>query len=278
MTGPGSDHQPYDELAAAHALHALEPADEERFLRHAADCPRCLRSMTGFRDVAAALAETAPPAEPSQRLGERIRAAALAGPGQQKAPGARSVAGKPAAGRESAAAPAGPSRRRVTALRRHPGHRDHRARRRRRTALAAVAAVLIAAGGTWAGLAATGGAPRPPSAACVHAGSCAQVVLTSSATHRTVAKVIVSGGVAWLEPAAVAANPSDEIYVLWQITGAHTPLAVGSFDIRPGARHVIRLGALAAPYGRTWAFAVSLERGRTIPVSPSHPIALGQVA
>jgi hypothetical protein len=68
------------------------------------------------------------------------------------------------------------------------------------------------------------------------------------------------------------------VYVLWQITGAHVPLAVGSFDVRSGSRHAIKVGGLATAYRDTWAFAVSLEHGRAIPAQPSHPVALGQAA
>ena len=83
------DHTDFDELAAGHVLHALEHADEQRFLRHAEQCSRCQQTVAEFRAVAATLAQTAPPAEPSARLGERIMAVAradLAEPGRAAAP------------------------------------------------------------------------------------------------------------------------------------------------------------------------------------------------
>jgi plastocyanin len=139
--------------------------------------------------------------------------------------------------------------------------------------------VALIAGGVWAGVSTTGNnSPQPVLAACAHLRGCSQVTLTATRTGRPAATVIVHDGTVSMEPAAMAANPGDEIYVLWQITGAHTPLAVGSFDIRPGSRAPLRIGGLAAPYSSTWAFAVSLEHGRTIPASPSRPIALGQVS
>ena len=74
-----------------------------------------------------------------------------------------------------------------------------------------------------------------------------------------------------------ADDTATQVYVLWQITGAHTPLAVGSFDVaRHGGRPML-IGKLAVPYRGTWAFAVSIEHGRTIPATPSHAVALGQV-
>jgi hypothetical protein len=266
MTDPGPDHARLAELAAAHALHALEPDDEQAFTAHARQCPHCQQALAGYAEVAAALAETAPRAEPSPQLGPRILAAALADDPRDDRPGT------PAAGQEAAQPGTQPHpSRRVIPLRRRP--QWHRA------AAGAAAAAVIAAG-TWAGLAATGGGSSSPQtlAACARPHACTQVVLSGSATQRTVAKVVIQNGVAWMEPTAMAANPAGEIYVLWQITGAHTPLAVGSFDIRPGTLSAIRIGSLAAPYSGTWAFAVSLEHGRTIPASPSRPVALGQVS
>lgn len=73
-------HGEFRELAAGYALNALDPADEERFLQHAAACPDCLEQIAQFQEVAAALAETAPTAEPGSDLGNRILAATQHGP------------------------------------------------------------------------------------------------------------------------------------------------------------------------------------------------------
>ena len=85
-------------------------------------------------------------------------------------------------------------------------------------------------------------------------------------------------GEVWMQPTDMSANPADEIYVLWHITESHTPLAVGSFDVKAGVATPIKIGGLAAPYAGTSAFAVSLEHGRTIPAAPSGEVALGQVS
>lgn len=151
-------------------------------------------------------------------------------------------------------------------------------RRWQKRAVAAAAAVLVAVGGIWAGLAATSGGPPQPLAACTHPHACPQVTLTSATTHQTAAKVVIDDGVAWMEPSAMRANSADEIYVLWQVTGAPVPLAVGSFDVKAGATSPIKIGALPAPYHGTQAFAVSLEQGRTIPPRPSTPVAAGNVS
>jgi anti-sigma-K factor RskA len=259
MTGQEPGHEVFDELAAGHALDALEPEDERRFLRHATDCPRCRQSVADFRQVAAALAETAAETGPSAQLGDRILAAARADSGRLDHPAAARA--------PQDEGPAG-----VVPFRSRPRKSWHK------PAAVAAAAALLAGGGIWAGLAATASGPQLPLAVCARPHACMEVVLRAGPAQRPVARVVISDGVAWMEPAAMAANPASEIYVLWQITGAHVPLAVGSFDVRSGARVPIRVGSLAEPYAGTWAFAVSLEHGRTIPASPSPPVALGQVS
>lgn len=162
---------------------------------------------------------------------------------------------------------------------RHAARRQHLDRRWKRATAIAAALVLIAGGGVWAGLAETAGSPSAPLAICAQPHKCSEVTLVSAATHQVAAKVVVLNGEVWMVPADMAANnPIDQIYVLWQITGAHTPRAVGSFDVKTGAQAPIEIGALAAPYSGTWAFAVSLEHGTTIPATPSRAVALGQVS
>lgn len=275
MTDPRRDHTHYDELAAGYALHALDPEDELEFAGHVEDCPRCLQALADYAEVAAALADTAPAAEPDQHLGDRILAAAaadrsLSNGGRPAGPpaavdGDNNQAGKPSAG--------------VASLR----QRQHRRRRspRRLPLAAAAAAVLIAGGGIWAGLSGNGGSVVGQStvAGCLRAHQCREVELTDAAGHAPAAKVIVTAGSVWLMPSGIPADDSARhIYVLWQISGAHVPLAVGSFDVRGHGDTPIRIGKLAVPYHGTLAFAISLEHGRTIPAAPSHLVALGQVS
>lgn len=277
MTGGDVGHAEFAELAAGYALHALDPADERRFLQHAAGCPDCLAQIARFAEVAAALAETAPAAEPGGDLGERILAATRpspAGTGTQEraagdnTPGAsgRADPGPEDTGPAPAAEPTP-----VVPLR-------PRQRWLRRGAVAAAAA-LVAAGGIWGGLAATSGGTQPPLAMCAPPHACTEVPLVSPASHRVAAKVIVQGHEVWMLNIGMTANPRNDIYVLWQITGSHTPLAVGSFNIRTGSHAPIRIGGLAAlPSPGSTAFAVSLEHGRTIPAAPSNKLALGRVS
>jgi anti-sigma-K factor RskA len=265
MTGPGRNHHPFDELAMGYVLHVLAADEERRFVSHAEGCPRCQQALADYGEVAAALADITPAAEPSPQLEERIQAMARgdldktghpahrpAGPGDAQ-PGSTRIPG-------------------IMPLRRGAGRGWLRA-------AAVVAAAAAVGGGVWGGLAATSSGPQPPRPACVHERGCAEVLLTAAGTHQQVARVIISGGSAWLVPARLRPDdPADQIYVLWQITGARAPMAVGSFDIRPGSHAAIKIGALPKPYPGTRAFAISLEHGRAIPASPSRPVALGRVS
>jgi hypothetical protein len=269
VTDPRRDHTHYDELAAGYALHALDPAEELEFAGHVEDCPRCLQALADYAEVAAALAGTAPAAEPDQQLGDRILAAAAAD--RSLSNGGRRT-GPPAAGGGQAGEPPAA----LASLRQH----RHRRSPRRLQLAAAAAAVLIAGGGIWAGLSGNGGTPSPPTAAgCMHAPQCHEIELTDAAGHEPAAKVIVTAGSVWLVPTGIPADDTARrIYVLWQISGAHVPLAVGSFDVRGHGGTAIRIGKLAVTYHGTLAFAVSLEHGRTIPAAPSHLVALGQAS
>jgi anti-sigma-K factor RskA len=306
VTDPRPDHARFDELAAGYALGALEPEDEWRFRSHASQCDRCRQALTDYSAVAAALAEAAPDVRPDPQLRARILTAAASSPQQpdEAAPQPDEAVPQPdghafsaepasivAAGPEpTGVAPAEPEL--AGPITAGPGQAEpadtplapvtdlrSRARARRLKIATAAAAVIVAGAGTWGGLAAAGGSSPAATAGCVAASQCTQVVLTAAAGHQVVAgRVVVQGRAVWLRPAALPADDTArQIYVLWQLTGKHTPLAVGSFDVRAGSRTAIRIGTLAAPYSGTLAFAVSLEHGRTIPASPTRQVALGQV-
>jgi anti-sigma-K factor RskA len=270
VTDQRPDHARFDELAAGYALGALEPEDEWRFRAHASQCERCSQALADYTAVAAALAESAPDVRPSPALRARILAAAADRP-QPATAAIQQIAGPPTGGPDSAA-PAGTPQAPVVAL-------TSRLRSRRLKVAAAAAAVIVAGAGTYGGLTAAGAGQSAPAAGCVAASQCTQVTLTAATGHQVVAgQVIVEGRSVWLRPARLPADDAArQIYVLWQLTGKRTPLAVGSFDVRAGAQAAIRIGTLAAPYRGTLAFAVSLEPGRTIPASPTQQVALGQV-
>jgi anti-sigma-K factor RskA len=148
--------------------------------------------------------------------------------------------------------------------------------RRLRVVLAPLAAVLIAAGAIWSAV--SGGGPARPAAGCARARTCREVLLTRAGSTAAAAEVIVTGRTVWLRPADLPAdNTARQVYVLWQVSAGHAPVAVGAFDVGRHGRALLRIGSLTQPYGGTRAFAVSIEPGRVIPAAPSHPVAQGRV-
>ncbi len=148
--------------------------------------------------------------------------------------------------------------------------------RRMRVLLASLAAVVIAAGAAWSGL--SGGVAGRPAADCARARTCREVLLTRAGSAGPAAEVIVTGRTVWLRPAGLPAdNTARQVYVLWQVSADHAPVAVGAFDVGRHGRALLRIGSLTQPYGGTRAFAVSIEPGRAIPAAPSHPVARGRV-
>jgi anti-sigma-K factor RskA len=249
VTGDRGEHTAFDQLAAGFAIHALEPADEQRFREHLTRCAACADSLMQYQAALGGVAGLAEPVNPPAHLRDRIRAAAAAEPRQPTATAAVSS---------------------VTQL------ASRRGRPRGWWIAAAAAAVVAAVVGVVVSATTSGTRTESPLAACAATAGCHRIVLTDSATHRAAAVVVVRGDVAYLQADGLPAdNPTASIYVLWQITGQHTPLPVASFDVRAGVNHPIRVGTLAAPYADTSAFAVSLEPGRTIPAAPSHPVAVG---
>jgi anti-sigma-K factor RskA len=265
-----SGHEPFTELAAGYALDALDPADEDEFLRHLPGCDDCQQAVAEFTEVAAELAgsysDSAPPG-PDPQLGQRIMAAV-----------ARESAPEPGWDREAASRQHRPAGDQSTSV----GDLDRQRRKRRAVLVAlasAAAAVLVAVGVTWGTRPGSGERLAPPTAGCVSAGSCHQVVLASAAAPAGVARVIVAGRTVWLVPGRL--RPDDtarQIYVLWQLSAGKAPRAVGTFDVRGDRRRPLLVGSLTTAYGATKAFAVTLERGRTAPAVPSHPVATGLVS
>ncbi len=77
MTRPDL-HAPFEELAAGHALGALEPQDEQLFLAHLPSCARCARDLREHLETLTHLAYAPDPAEPPASLLEGIRAGVAA--------------------------------------------------------------------------------------------------------------------------------------------------------------------------------------------------------
>lgn len=65
-------HDDYKELIPAHALSALDAADERALNEHLATCAECRRDLAEWEATAASLALTARPMEPSPRVREQL--------------------------------------------------------------------------------------------------------------------------------------------------------------------------------------------------------------
>src|SRR3954471_2556281 len=72
MTAPGG-HEVFAELAAGHALDALEPADQQVFLEHLETCAECQQSVAWHTETLGHLAYAAEPAELPPGILEGIR-------------------------------------------------------------------------------------------------------------------------------------------------------------------------------------------------------------
>jgi len=71
-------HERYEELAAGHALSALEPEDEQAFVAHVSTCAQCERDLAEHQVTLSHLAYAPQAAEPPPSLLEGIRAGVLA--------------------------------------------------------------------------------------------------------------------------------------------------------------------------------------------------------
>lgn len=65
-------HDDYKEMIAAHALSALDAAEARALNEHLETCAECRRDLAEWQAVAASLALSAEPVEPSPHLRERI--------------------------------------------------------------------------------------------------------------------------------------------------------------------------------------------------------------
>jgi anti-sigma-K factor RskA len=65
-------HDDYKEMIAAHALSALDAAEERVLNEHLVTCEECRRELAEFEATAAGLALSVDPVEPSRRLREQI--------------------------------------------------------------------------------------------------------------------------------------------------------------------------------------------------------------
>lgn len=247
-------HQVYEELAAGHVLDALEPEDEELFLRHAAGCSRCEQDLRVHLETAAALAEGADPVELPPGSWERLRAAVVAESGERVF-----------AGGGSEVVPLAPRRRPPRVL---------------LAAAAAVAVLAVALGGATTVLRDHGGTSTAQqldaAAGRLGEGPGARVRLVDGGKQVTAVALPRADHVS-LVVDGLPANPSGTSYVLWAIGRGGNPVPVGRFDVRGDGVQLVR--GLAYPEGtQAAAFAITQEKGAVAPPTPhGAAVASGKV-
>ena len=259
---PIRSHQEWEELAAAHALDALDPEDEARLFAHVATCDLCQRSLDDYNLVAAQLGSLADDEEapPSWR---QIRSAVV---GPQVADVGSLLLPEPAD------EPSPDGRAPVVPI---PRQASPAPMWRRPRVLAAAAAVVLLIAGGLAGWKLSSGSPASATAAmtaCQQQSGCRVVRLHSSGSADTAA-VIVDDGHASVVPLTLANAPAGRMYVLWQLPrdgGGMIP--VESFR---QTRHQTAGSQLPHAYADTAAFAVSLEPAGSFPTRPAGILALG---
>lgn len=267
-----ADHGcPHVELAVGWALHALEPAEETLLFAHLPYCTECAGVIADTEAVSAALGASLPQVEPPPELEQRIMAAAVE-PAEHSG--------------GSVITELSPVSRLGSGSGSRRGVRGDRGGRLVPRLLAAAAAVVLLAASVALGVRVV---------QLEHQRAVAQEQLTalSDAIGRAsgpgvsrVALVTPDGqGVGMLFAGPRQAellttglpgnNPSGQIYVLWGLRGG-TPTALAGFDVAPDGPVVHPLPSIGEGRGFN-AYAVSLERGRALPRTPSKVLASGQV-
>lgn len=251
MTASDS-HAAFDELAAGHVLHALEPADEQFFLAHLGSCADCRRAVTEYTDTLGHLAYAAPSADLPAGILDGIRREVL-----------------PQAVPAPQAAPAPISLDRARARRR--GHLNAQSW----VGVAAAAAMVLSLGIWNVSLhrdrsQTDGRADRLAAAvSTLERGAKHRVELTDASGRPVAVAVVRANDTVSLVIDGLAPNDrSTSTYVLWQRGAYGVVRAVAAFDVRGTGVDVVENLPLARDVMGVQGFAVTREPGRRAPASP----------
>ena len=283
------EHGAFDELAVGWALHALEPEDEELFAAHLPTCPRCRQTVAETTDVMGALAGDLPPADPPERLRERLRAAVeevdqLPSPDRDGDRPARPV---------PPVAADGPTPERRPEVRSWGAHRaplplgaaDPQSSWRRvlPSALVAAGVAAVLALGTW-NVVLSSARDEAQATAAEQAELVDALLIPGQATiaplsdgGTTVATVVAREDRVQVVAHGLAPNDvQDQTYVVWgTAAGSATPL--GTFDVTSPQPVLWTVGSGAPGLDAYTGYAVSLEPGREMPSEPTEVVAQGEV-
>ena len=249
---PPGDHDVWAELAAGHALSALDDTDEAVYLEHATTCSTCRDLERDLAEVMAELALVIPSVTPPASLKASILQSIH--DEERQTPAVIEMAGRRSQrSAVSRATPAGaPSRSRVLGV---PLW----------AASAAAAVIAVALAVVWV---------VPAHKAQSIAARCAAVhcpIVDLTASGQSVAAVMVLDDTAYLDAHGLPATPAGDVYVVWSLppSGPPTPVA----GVRTGPRSgPVKVGTFTTPISNVSGFAVSAERSAALPATPTLPL------
>jgi anti-sigma-K factor RskA len=244
-----SSHEEWEEIAAGHALGALEPDDEQRFEAHLRTCAECRQVIADTEEVMAELAlapaQVSPPPELKARLMAAIHEASDDEPRM--------------------AAVSSPDTLEIVRARRNSTREAFAAHWVRFAAAASVVLLAVIAAGVWS----LGGSKT---------GDPQFVALQSTQPAAgQVVTVELLDGKAWTISTGLAANDTaTSQYVLWALPVSGGPVAMAGFDVTPG--HPVSPMGKIRSLSSVKGFAVSKEPGRTLPTTPTQVVASGTLS
>jgi anti-sigma-K factor RskA len=259
VTPRNDPHARYEELAAGHALHALEPADEQDFVAHLDSCARCQADLAEHQATLVHLAYAPAAADPPPALLEGIRAGVLA------------------SGREASfPTPQPPADELARA-------RDARRMRRAATWLGVAAAfALVVSLGVWNSALrsdrdqqdAWGERMRE---AVGRMSDATDTVPLHGEDGRLLAVAVVRGADLSLVVDGLPVNDEGTTYVLWGEDPDGDKHAVGAFDVE-SAFDVLDGMTMRDGIADTARLMVTREQGDAAPLTPTLPVlAVGEV-
>ncbi len=267
-------HERFEELAAGHALGALEPEDEQAFLSHVDGCARCEADTLVHREALAHLAYAADDAEPPADVLDRIRAGIRASGREASFPSDLSSA----PGAPWLDAPAEPGTVSMEGARRR---RDAERLRRAGTWLgvAAAAALVIGLGAWNASLRsdrdaqdAWGGRMTAAVGELQDASTDTVPLAATESDGDVVAVALVRGSELSLVVDGLPVNDEGTSYVLWGQSRYGDVRPVGAFDVSTSGLDVHTGMQMQAGVSDVTRFMVSHEKGDGAPPLPQGPV------
>ncbi len=264
-------HEEYAALAVGHALRALEPDDEQLLLAHLPGCRECQRTLSEAEETAAELGYAVDPVDPPDSLRENLLAAA-------RAEHPRAAVPLPAEPTEDSRDLLAERRLRVAWAKAKPGARTSAAPQRwRRGALVGVAAAVAAAAMLGVSQVRLLGGTETERASQYEAvlGELVEPgtrTVTLAGANDAAATAVMRGDHVWLVVEGLPPNDAERaMYVVW---AAHNGdlTALRPFDVTDDKVLVVDVGTLPPHLAGASDFAVSHEKGRTMPRSPSGAV------